>query len=99
MDAIRAKVRGGRIETDVPIDLPDGTELLIYSSDTGQNSHEILGNTPEGLAIWLRAYDALDPLILTKEDRAAIESAKEDQKAWELASFEERARRLQGMWE
>lgn len=34
MNAIKAMVRNGRIETDGPLDLPEGTKLLILRSDT-----------------------------------------------------------------
>ena len=63
--------------------------------------HECDGqdDTPEGVAAWLREYDALEPLIFTEVEREALEQARAEQKAWELAHFEERAEKLRKMWE
>ena len=109
MSAIKATVRNGRVETERPLDLPDGTEVLLYPStdktpvdddnDDDDNDDGFWDDTPEGIAAWLRAYDALEPLILTDEERAAIDKARAEQRAWELEHFEERAEKLRKMWE
>ena len=99
MNAIRATVRNGRIEPEVPIDFPDGTELLVYPSVADPDPDDDWDDTPEGIVAWLQEYDALQPLIFTDEERAALEKARAEQKAWELAHFEERAERLRKMWE
>lgn len=97
--AIRATVRDGRIEADEPLDLPDGTELVVYAADDRPDPEDAYGDTPEGLAAWLRDFQSLEPLILTEEERRVIEQAKADQKAWELAHFEEHAEKLRKMWD
>jgi hypothetical protein len=99
MIAIRAMVRNGRIETDDPLDLPDGTGLLVYPAEERPDPEDAFGDSPEGLAAWLQAFDARQPLVLSDEDRAEIEKARADQRAWELAHFEERAEKLRKMWE
>lgn len=99
MSALRAMVRNGRIETDDPLDLPDGTELLVYPAEERPDPEDAYGDSPDGLAAWLRDFRALEPLALTEEDRRVIDQAYADQKAWELAHFEAHAEKLRKMWE
>ena len=115
MNAIRAKVRGGRIEVDGPLDLPDGTEVLVFpaaghTADAGaptgtgddndaDDEDDGWDNSPEGIAAWLRWYDSLEPLIFTPEERAAWEADRAARKSWELGHAEERAAKLQRLWE
>jgi hypothetical protein len=99
MIAIRGIVRNGRIETDDPLGLPDGTELLVYPAEERADPEDAFGDSPEGLVAWLREFDARQPLVLTDADRVAIEKARADQRAWELAHFEEHAEKLRKMWE
>jgi hypothetical protein len=78
MNAIKATVRDGQIELDAPLDLPDGTELLIPlpNGTPGDNGDDEKGwnNSPEGIAEWLRWYDSLEPLIFTAEEEADTEA-------------------------
>ncbi len=61
MDAIKAVVRNGRIETDGPLGLPDGTELLIICPN-GIDEDNALDDSPEGIKAWLQWHDSLEPL-------------------------------------
>ncbi len=78
MNAIKATVRGGRIETEELLDLPDGTELLIPlpkgTLDDNGDDENGWDNSPEGIAEWLRWYDSLEPLIFTAEEEADAEA-------------------------
>ena len=52
-------VRNGRIETEQPLNLPDGTELLILRPEgTPDDSDDGWDNTPDGIAEWLKWYDS-----------------------------------------
>jgi hypothetical protein len=103
MNTIKAIVRGGRIELEEPLDLPDGTELLIPlpngTQDEGGDDEDGWDNSPEGIAAWLKWYDSLRPLLFTDEERAAWEAERQARKEWEKAHFEERAEKLRRMWE
>jgi hypothetical protein len=75
MTTIKATVRGGRLEVDEPINLPDGTELVIPLPDgPGPTEEDGWDNSPEGIADWLKWYDALEPLIITAEEEADTEA-------------------------
>jgi hypothetical protein len=70
---VRGVVRGGRIEVDTPINLPDGTELLIpLPEGTGPPTaaEGAWDNSPEGVAAWLAWFDSLPTLTVTPEEEA-----------------------------
>jgi hypothetical protein len=99
MNAIKAKVRNGRIETEFPLNLPDGTELLVLASVADDDAEEGWDNTPEGIAAWLKWYDSLEPLLFTIEERDAWRKDQEARKEWELAHADEREEKLRRLWE
>ncbi len=75
MATIKATVRGGRLEVDEPINLPDGTELLIpLPNGVGEAGEGDWDNSPEGIADWLKWYESLEPLIITAEEEADTEA-------------------------
>jgi hypothetical protein len=84
MNTIRATVRNGRIETEEPINLPEGTELVVSRSGDGIDEDEDWDNSPEGIAAWFEWYDSLQPLIFSAEERAAWEADRRARKEWEL---------------
>lgn len=61
MNAIRAVVRGGRIETDEPLDLPDGTELRIPLPAPVDDVEEGWDTSPEAIAAWIERDKAAEP--------------------------------------
>jgi hypothetical protein len=94
MTTIRATVRGGRIEVDEPIDLPDGTQLLIPIPN-GEADDEM---GPEEIARVLAAMDRLEPLEMTEAELAAWEADRQARKEAEKADFARRAARVEGLW-
>ena len=70
---VRGVIHNGRIEVETPINLPDGTEVLIPLPDGGGSMPESeLGwdNSPEGIDAWLAWLDSLPPLTITAEEEA-----------------------------
>jgi hypothetical protein len=70
---IRGVVRNGRIEVDTPINLPDGTELLIplpEATSPTPTAEPGSDNTPEGIAVWLGWFDSLPTLKISPEEEA-----------------------------
>jgi hypothetical protein len=74
MNVINAIVRNGRVETDEPIDLPDGTELRITLAYDSKNGEGDWDNLPEEIERWLEWYDSLQPLRMTPEEEAESEA-------------------------
>lgn len=97
MTTIKAIIRNGRIEVGEPIDLPDGTELTIPIPDLpatlGVRDDE-WPDTPEAIEAWIRWYDSLEPLEFSSAERAARETARSEQKHYELAQWENRSQRV-----
>ena len=98
MDAIKAMVRNGRIETDGPLNLPDGTELLVLRSDAADSVEDDWDNTPQGIAAWLKWYDSLQPLIFTAEEKQAWNEDKKARKEWDLGHSDDRHEKLRRLW-
>jgi hypothetical protein len=74
MSTIRAVVRNGRIETEEPVDLPEGTELLIPIPDRRSDDEPGWDNSPGGITAWLAWADSLQPLLLSEQDEAEADA-------------------------
>ena len=98
MDAIRAMVRNGRIATEAPLNLPEGTELLVIHPTADDGADAGWDDTPEGIAAWLGWYDSLEPLIFSSQEREAWQQDQNARKAWELAHADERGEALRRLW-
>ena len=73
MSVIKAVVRNGRIETEEPLGLPEGTELLIPIPDRSGDDEPGWDNSPEGIAAWLNWADSLEPLVFTEREESEAE--------------------------
>ncbi|MBV9126152.1 MAG: hypothetical protein JO112_22615 [Planctomycetes bacterium] len=95
MNTIKATVRGGRLEVEEPIDLPDGTEFLIPLPNGPEQTEEAAwDNSPEGIADWLKWYDSLEPLILTAEEEAITEACLRTMNEYGIGKMEKRSEDL-----
>jgi hypothetical protein len=102
MQAIKATVRDGRLELQVPPDWPDGTEVLVQPVDRDDSfgiREADWPSTPEAIADWLKWYDSLEPLIFTDDERAGWATVQRERKEFEQAMFDERAEKLRRIWE
>jgi hypothetical protein len=100
MSAIKATVHNGQIVADNPIDLPEGTRLIVVPMNSSdQQQQDEWDNSPQGIASWLEWYRSLEPLVLTQADIQTIATARKEQKEWELAHANDRAEKLRRLWE
>jgi hypothetical protein len=98
MSTIEGIVCNGRIEVAGPLDLPEGTKLLISVPEpVPTHKLDTDSGSPEAIEAWIRWFDALEPLEFTDEERAAWEKARHEQRAYELANDEERWKRIEGL--
>ena len=73
----RGVIQHGRVQVEEPINLPDGTQVSLTISEpvaSEMNSDEAWDRSPEGVADWLRWYDALEPLVMTAREEADAEA-------------------------
>jgi hypothetical protein len=87
---IKAIIRDGQLEVAEPIELPDETAVTV----TLQADDDDRIETPEEIADWLRWYSTLQPFEFTAEERTALRKGLEEQKEFDIAKAEERARML-----
>ena len=73
MITMKAVVRNGRIETDLPLNLPDGTEFTIELPDSA-DVEPGWDTSPEGIAAWIARTDALPSLNMTARESAEAEA-------------------------
>jgi hypothetical protein len=88
MNTIKATVRNGRIEVDEPLDLPDGTELLIPLPNGAEEREEDEPMTPEEIARVLAAMEKIEPFDWTDEERAAADAWEKKNNDWTIANMD-----------
>ncbi|HVC93663.1 MAG TPA: hypothetical protein VND64_08235 [Pirellulales bacterium] len=96
--AIKATVKGRRLELDVPDDWPDGTEVEIQPLGQGTNGNAD-AMSPQQIAETLAAMDQVEPMDLSDAEQAAWEAERRARKEGEKAEFLEHAKKLGRMWE
>jgi hypothetical protein len=99
MSVLKAIVKNGKIEMEAPVDWPEGTEVRIEpipASSSNENGDE---DTPELIARDLALMDQIEPLEMTDEEQAEWNAARESQRDWEKARFDDHAEALRKIWE
>jgi hypothetical protein len=73
---MKGVIRNGRVEVEEPINLPDGSEVVVQwqNGDAGSEGEVGWDNSPEGIAAWLKWCDALRPLTITPREEADAEA-------------------------
>jgi hypothetical protein len=92
---IQAIVRNGQLELDSPLDLPDETVLTIPLPEAMPDESE---RSQQEIAEWERWYKALEPLVMTDEERAAWDAIRQEDKEWELSQWESRSKMLENLF-
>jgi hypothetical protein len=98
MTMIKATIKGGRLELDVPTDWPDGTEVAVHPLEQGTQGAADVMSAAE-IAQTLSAMDQVEPLEMTDAERAAWEAEREACKRREKTRFIEHADSLRRAWE
>lgn len=77
MPRITGTVREGRVELDEPVNLPDGTRVVVTEAapEPEYLVEEDWPDTPENRAELLRRLDAIEPLGWTDEEETRIKAA------------------------
>jgi hypothetical protein len=92
----------GQIILDEPADWPDGCRLTVEPISSQVEAigitEEQWPRTPEGIAEWIEWFDSIEPIEMTPEEEAEWQAALAAQKAFEIAKFEERARRIENLF-
>ncbi len=74
MKTLKATVRNGGLLLNQPLDLPDGTAVLIQllgsTEPFNTDTEEGWDNSPEGIAAWVRWCDALEPVKITQQEES-----------------------------
>ena len=95
---IKATIKRGRLEIDMPPDWPDGTEVEVYPlARRIPNDSAVM--SAEEIARTLAAMDQVEPLEITDTERAAWEAEREVRMRREKARFAEHAESLRRVWE
>jgi len=92
---IRAIVQDGRLITDKPLNLPEGTELLIDLDAAMMDSET---TSPESLKEDISRLKNLQSIQMTPAEVQAWENERKKQKQLELACFIDEQTRLVKEW-
>ena len=94
MMTMKAFIRNGRIETDLPLNLPDGTTLTIELPDAA-DIEPGWDTSPEGIAAWIERDKAAVPPVF---DQAEFDEAMAWLKVCDRIATEKRNREVDGMF-
>ena len=102
MSAIKGTWKHGQIILEESADWPEGTELLVEpvpQEATLGIREEDWPTDPQGIAKHLARMDQIEPLEVTPEEEAAWQAARKAQKEYEIAKWNERCKRIEGLFE
>jgi hypothetical protein len=106
MNSITATVKNGQIVLRHPLRWPEGTELIIEPAKNGNSAgtvvgmnEEAQGDDPDSIARWIAEFDAIPPLAMTPAEEAEWLAARQAQREFEKATFDDRAEELRNLWE
>lgn len=73
---VKGVIRNGRVEVEEPINVPDGSEVIVQvlDGDVDADVEEGWDNSPQGIAAWLQWCDTLQPLQITAQQEADAEA-------------------------
>jgi hypothetical protein len=99
MRAIRGTYRNGQvILNDPPADWPEGAEVRLELVDPPGEDGDMQGSDPESIARWVAWLDSLKQYRMTDEEDAEFRRILQERKEWELANWEARAKKIEGLF-
>jgi len=102
MHAINGKFKNGQIVLDEEANWPEDTKVRVepitHETTLGIRDGD-WPTDPEGIAKLIALVDSLEPFLMTEEEDAEWRAALQAQKEYDKAHFEERAKRIEGMFE
>ncbi len=102
MSTVKGTFRNGQVVLDEAADWPDGSRVVVepvVEVATVGIREEDWPETPDGIARHLALMDQIEPLELTPEEEADWQAARQAQKEYEKAKFENRSRRIEDMFQ
>jgi hypothetical protein len=88
---MKGVIPNGRVEVAEPINLPDGSEVII-SGPTNGKSPELADNdrpmTPREISETLAAMDKVEPFEMTDEERAHADAWEKKVKDYTIANVD-----------
>jgi hypothetical protein len=94
MSAVKAIWTNGHVVLDAPVNWPEGSRLII-AEDPADDQPE----SPEEIARWIEAFNAIPPLQMTPEEEADWQAARQAQRDLEKTTFDQRADALKRICE
>ena len=92
MTAIRAHWNQGRVVLDEPVELAEGSRLIVMPADeTGLlgMTEEEQRDDSESVARWIADCDAIPPLNMSTQDEAAMQSWRQRMKDHNIEALRE----------
>jgi len=104
MTAISAEIKNGYLVSVEPVDLPEGTKLIVSAQLNSDDeihgmTEEEQGTSPEAIERWLASFHAIEPLDMTADEEARWQADRKAQREFELNTSDERVDRLRSVME
>jgi hypothetical protein len=102
MNGIKGTFKNGQVILDNQADWPEGCRVIVepvQEQETMGMREEDWPTDPDAVARLLARMDQTEPLLLTPEEEAEWQAAQTAQKEYEIARWDERAKRLHGLFE
>ncbi len=90
--------KNGQVILDSQAEWPEGCRVVLIrepAPDALGTTGDEQADDPESIARWIAAFEAIPPLEMTHKEEAEWRAAREAQRAFEIARFEEHAGRIE----
>jgi hypothetical protein len=88
VNKIRATVKAGRVEVQVPTEWVDGTEVEIHALGQPESAEDKERMSPQEIALTLAAMEKVEAFDLTAEEAADLEAWERKIKEYSIANMD-----------